>query len=345
MPNRIPLGVLVGSRPGFSRVVLTRLINDSPAVGQVWQGSSQIEILDLCRQHHPSVIILDVASPGLVNLVLNPQLRKASTAQHFILLGSSDMLAPLRERFSPGEDSIHFVPRRGASAPSLEEASDHLLGLLANLQGTGRSAPPPPRPPRLRTPEWLIAIGASTGGTNAIEHLLAHLAPQLPAAILIAQHIHGAVSRNFAQRLHRTTAWAVHHAEDNEGIGAGQAYIAPGGHDLRIRLGPNGMPLCMVTPSTDLYNSPSINNLMHSAAMHWPGRTIGVLLSGLGNDGAQGVVKLRERGGITLGQDAESSLVFGLAKAADAAGGIQHLANLDQLANILTDIILKKNGH
>jgi two-component system, chemotaxis family, protein-glutamate methylesterase/glutaminase len=185
--------------------------------------------------------------------------------------------------------------------------------------------------PALRTTERIIAIGASTGGTEAIREVLAGLPPDAPA-VVISQHIPAAFSKPFAERMNRCSAMAVCQAQDAQYILPGHVYIAPGDQHLlverdgaryRCRLS-SGPPVNRHRPSVDV--------MFRSVAQNVGPNAIGVLLTGMGDDGAKGLKEMLEAGAPTIAQDEASSVVWGMPGSAVKIGAADQVLSLQDIA-------------
>ncbi|AEJ43287.1 CheB methylesterase domain-containing protein [Alicyclobacillus acidocaldarius] len=184
----------------------------------------------------------------------------------------------------------------------------------------------------------LIVMGASTGGPAAVTAILREL-PLLDAcAVLIAQHLPATFTAPFAERLHRESAWPVREARDGLAVTAGQCYVAPGGRVTEVVLD-GGELRCRVRPPTptDRY-LPSIDALFSSAAC-LPGiRAIGVLLTGMGRDGVDGLRAIRESGGLAIAEARETAVVDGMPRRAREYGWVDEVVPLGSIAHRLTDL-------
>ncbi len=181
----------------------------------------------------------------------------------------------------------------------------------------------------------MIAIGVSTGGPPAVQKILSALPANFPAAILIAQHMPAAFTGPFAKRLDNTCAITVSEAVDGERPKAGHAYIAPGGKHMRLRMkGP--LPTLEISeePTSALYK-PSATELIHSVAKCMPRRAIGLILTGMGSDGLEGIRALKEKGGYIMAQNEASCVVYGMPKAIVDAQLSDQTLELDAVAGAL----------
>ncbi|NIE69030.1 chemotaxis protein CheB, partial [Burkholderia sp. Ax-1719] len=183
----------------------------------------------------------------------------------------------------------------------------------------------------LLSTEKLIIVGASTGGTEAIREVLQPLPPDAPA-VLIAQHMPPGFTKSFAQRLNGLCRITVKEAEHGERVLPGHAYIAPGhAHLLLARSGANYIAHLSDDPPVNRHR-PSVDVLFRSAAQHAGKNAIGVILTGMGRDGAAGLLEMRKAGAFTLAQDEASCIVFGMPREAIALGAADEIASLSDMS-------------
>lgn len=179
--------------------------------------------------------------------------------------------------------------------------------------------------------EKLIIVGASTGGTEAIREVLTPLPPDAPA-VLIAQHMPPGFTKSFAQRLNGLCRIAVKEAEHGERVLPGHAYIAPGhAHLLLARSGANYVAHLSDEPPVNRHR-PSVDVLFRSAATHAGKNAIGVILTGMGRDGAAGLLEMKRAGAYTFAQDEASCVVFGMTREAIALGGADDVSPLSDMS-------------
>ena len=180
----------------------------------------------------------------------------------------------------------------------------------------------------------MIAIGSSTGGTEALKHILTDLPANIPP-IVIVQHIPANFSKALAERLNTLCAFEVKEAEDGDLVLAGRAIIAPGGKHIElVRQGSDLKVRVLDTPAVNRHK-PSVDVLFDSVAKHVGASAIGVILTGMGNDGAKGLLKMKNLGSETIAQDEESCVVFGMPREAIAIGAAQFVEPLNGIAKLL----------
>jgi two-component system chemotaxis response regulator CheB len=179
--------------------------------------------------------------------------------------------------------------------------------------------------------EKLVIVGASTGGTEAIREVLVPLPPDAPA-VLIAQHMPPGFTKSFAQRLNGLCRIAVKEAEHGERVLPGHAYIAPGhAHLVLARSGANYVAHLSDAPPVNRHR-PSVDVLFRSAAQHAGKNALGVILTGMGRDGAAGLLEMQQAGAYTFAQDEASCIVFGMPREAIATGGVSEISPLQEMS-------------
>lgn len=325
------------------RSLMTEIINSQPDMVVVATASDPLIARDLVKQHNPDVMTLDVEMPRmdgleflekLMRLRPMPVVMVSSLTEH----GSEAALRALEL------GAIDFVtkPRLGIR-DGLLSYTELIVGKIriaaaARLLPPRRDAPcntsaaavPLLRSPLLST-EKLIIIGASTGGTEAIREVLQPLPPDCPG-IMIAQHMPAGFTRSFAERLSSLCRIKVSEAVQGERILPGHAYIAPGGFHLSlVRSGANYVAQVDLAPPVNRHR-PSVDVLFDSAARYAGKNAIGVLLTGMGRDGANGLLRMRQAGSYTLAQDEASCVVFGMPREAIALGAAHEVVPLQYMS-------------
>jgi two-component system chemotaxis response regulator CheB len=184
----------------------------------------------------------------------------------------------------------------------------------------------------LSSSEKLVIIGASTGGTEAIRHVLQPLPPDSPA-ILITQHMPAGFTRSFAQRLDSLCSMTVREATHGERVLPGHVYLAPGG-ESHMRLGRSGANYVVELDPSEPVNRhrPSVDVLFHSVAVSAGRNAVGVILTGMGKDGAAGLLEMKRAGARTLAQDEASCVIFGMPREAIALGAADEVVSLDAMS-------------
>ncbi|NWO09086.1 chemotaxis response regulator protein-glutamate methylesterase [Chromohalobacter salexigens] len=320
------------------RDLMSKIIDSQPDMEVVATAPDPLVARDLIKRTNPDVLTLDVEMPRmdgldflerLMRLRPMPVLMVSSLTQK----GSEITLRALEL------GAVDFVakPEMGIREGMLEYTqmiADMIRAAARSRPKAVAKQPPAKDKEPLKAPilssEKVIIIGASTGGTEAIRHVLEPLPANSPA-ILITQHMPGGFTKSFAERLDKLCRISVKEAVDGERVLPGHVYIAPGDWHMKLaRSGANYVIRLDDAPPVNRHR-PSVDVLFHSAAQNAGRNAIGVILTGMGRDGAAGLLEMRQAGSYTLAQDEESCVVFGMPREAIVAG-----AAIDTIA--LTDI-------
>lgn len=207
-------------------------------------------------------------------------------------------------------------------------------------------ASPTPKAPAVITPVRepgkveVIAIGISTGGPNALREVVPHLSIKIKQPILIVQHMPAGFTKEFAASLNNICPLPVKEAEDGDVLKRGQIYIAPGNHHIVVmKKGLDHIIRVLDTPQRNGHR-PSVDVLFESVGMVFQNRALGIIMTGMGGDGAKELAEMRRQGARTLGQDEDSCIVYGMPKVAYELGGVQEQVSLSNMAHRINDIAL-----
>ena len=209
---------------------------------------------------------------------------------------------------------------------------------MENDKKDAADVPSAPMPLASAKSKQLIAIGASTGGTEAIATILKDLAPPLPP-IVIVQHIPPVFSNHFAHRLNAISKLHVKEAEDGEAIKASTAYVAPGGQHMKLERRSGQLVVACVKSDPGNWVRPSADVLFFSVAELVGSAALGIILTGMGADGAKGLFAMRRAGAMTLGQDEASCVVYGMPHAAFELGSVERQLPLAMMASAITQAV------
>ena len=189
----------------------------------------------------------------------------------------------------------------------------------------------------------MVAIGVSTGGPRTLSEILPELPADLPATIVVVQHMPPPFTASFAQRLNGDCQMQVKEAKQGDPIVPGVVYVAKGGYQLTVNPNPigKGSLLRLGMGTSDQLFCPSVNVLFTSVAKLFGRRAVGVLLTGMGDDGADGMVKIRNAGGITIAESEESAIIFGMPAEAIKRGGAEIVAPANRIAKEIQDAVYR----
>lgn len=319
------------------RGLMSEIINGQPDMEVVAVAPDPLVARDLIKRHDPDVLTLDVEMPRMDGLDFLEHLMRLRPMP--VLMVSSLTRAGSEITLRALElGAVDFVqkPHVGIRGGMLEYGTVIADKLRAAARARPRRverqrlAPAALGPVRVSS-EKLVILGASTGGPEAIRRVLEPLPANSPA-ILIAQHMPAGFTRSFAERLDRLCRIGVSEAQDGERVLPGHAYVAPGDRHLKLdRSGANYLVRLDAGPAVNRHR-PSVDVLFHSAARQAGRNAIGVLLTGMGRDGAAGLLAMRGAGAPTLAQDEGTSLVYGMPREAVALGAVAEVVALREVA-------------
>lgn len=341
------ISVLCVDDSALVRSLMTEIINDQPDMEVVAVAPDPLVARDLIKLHNPDVLTLDVEMPRMDGLDFLERLMRLRPMPVV-------MVSSLTERNSEVTlkalelGAVDFVtkPRLGLRDGLLEYGEQIAEKIrAASKSRPQRALPPGERQTRLlKTPfsttEKLVLIGASTGGTEAIRQVLEPLPLNSPA-IMITQHMPAGFTRSFVQRLNTLCALTVHEAEDGQRILPGNVYLAPGGV-AHMKVARSGANYVVKLDDSEPVNRhrPSVDVLFHSAAEVVGRNAVGVILTGMGKDGAQGMLAMKQAGAVTIAQNEASCVVFGMPREALHIGA----ADLEVHLNNISETILNNMG-
>jgi two-component system chemotaxis response regulator CheB len=342
-PPRRRIRVAVVDDSVFVRGALKRMFENDPRIHVVGCASSGEELLQKIGNWEPDVVTLDLNMPGIGGLATLDQMHADRPRLPVIVLSSAlgDGAATSIEALC--REHVDFIDKQALSLADFSGMRRLLITRIEALTSCERPTPVP-TPPRLPMPNAgaisIIVIGASTGGPPAIETILRALGPNIPLPIVIAQHMPPGFTNAFAQRLDSVLPLQVREALDGDVLFPGLVLIAPGGHDLRIsRQGANTIVVLKPASTNTTTPHPSVDHLFTTTAHIYGAAAAGVLLTGMGTDGARGLSDLHRRGAHTIAQDESTSIVFGMPQAAIALGAASEVTALAEIGGRLNELV------
>jgi two-component system chemotaxis response regulator CheB len=335
--------VLVVDDSRMIRDVLTDILREQPDIEVVGAAADAYEARDMIRSLEPDVITLDVEMPRMNGLEFLDKLMRARPTPVVMISSFTERGSEITFR-ALELGAVEFVTKPKLSEQTPDDYGDMIAEKIraarhARLRQPRHANPEetvlpmvPKRPvPRgVKTSDRLIAVGASTGGTEAIREFLAGM-PQDCPGIVVVQHMPENFTRMFAERLDGLCQIAVKEAQHNDPILPGHAYIAPGGKHLWVKRD-EGQLLCKLSSEEPMnLHRPSVDFLFLSAAKFVGPDAIGVIMTGMGRDGAQGLLGMKRAGAWTIAQDEATSVIFGMPREAIELGAVHEVAPLERL--------------
>jgi two-component system chemotaxis response regulator CheB len=328
------------------RDVLTDILKEQPDIEVVGTAADAFEARDMIRDLKPDVITLDVEMPKMNGLEFLDKLMRAKPMPVVMISSFTETGSDITFR-ALELGAVEFVTK-----PKLNEQTPDDYGVMiadkiraaksARLRAPRRADPndtvsmpavqvqKKPVPRGVKTSDRVICVGASTGGTEAIREFLVGM-PQDCPGILVVQHMPENFTRMFAERLNGLCQITVKEAEHNDPILPGHAYIAPGGKHLWVKRDEGQLLAKLSTEPPMNLHRPSVDFLFLSAAKFVGADAIGVIMTGMGRDGAKGMAEMKKAGGWNIAQDEATSVIFGMPREAIELGAVHEVAPLGKL--------------
>ena len=344
--------ILVVDDSAFMRKVLSDLFKSQPDFEVVDIGRNGAEAVEKVKQHSPDVVTLDVEMPVMDGLTALEQIMSVKPTP-VVMVSSltkagADLLQKCREAagVSGSRLRVGTVPiitpvklpeRTPAVVPEKVSVSERTLGI-------DRLAPSVAKTTAISgVDDWIVAIGTSTGGPRALQEVLTRLPGSLPCPTVVVQHMPPGFTKSLAERLNSLSELTVKEAADNDKLAAGTVYIAPGDFHLTLRRDASGTYVKLNKDPAIGGLRPAVDPMMISVAETYGTKTVGVILTGMGHDGAKGMQAIKRLHGRTIAEDQSTSVVFGMPKAAIEAGAVDTVLPLPQVAEGIVQC-LKKGG-
>jgi len=341
------ISVLVVEDSRVEQEVLLHILRSDPDLRIVATASDGVEAVEMVARHRPDVVTMDLVMPRMSGIEATRRIMETTPVPVVVVSGNwgCEDVARASEAFAAGALAGVRKPR-GPDASDYDELRGHLLRTLHQMagvkvvrrwrrkhpEGNGNGAAKTALVDRPREGLKVVAVGVSTGGPPALEAMLSRLPASFPLPILIVQHIAEGFVDGLTEWLRRSTRLGVQLAENGRIARGGQVYLAPDG----VHMGLDAAGRIVLERSAPEHSQrPSASYLFRSVAAACGGRAIGALLTGMGRDGAQELRALRDRGAITVAQNAESCVVFGMPGEAIRLEAARHVLPPEGIGDLL----------
>ena len=342
--NKIRAAVVDDSN--FMRLLISDIVTSEGDIEVVATASNGKEACDMVKESKPDVLLLDMMMPEFDGKYAVENIMRETPTPIVILsaLGNSN-INPIMECLELGAFDYINKPNknvkglRGIDSEIISKVRQASKSDLEKLRKGKRDFNLNPHTFSKNVPYDVIVIGSSTGGPGALETVVSKLPVNLVVPVLIAQHMPSNFVPSFARRLNDLIPLNVKQAEKGMFIESGNIYLAPGDKNMIVRKAGSKFMIDWTDETYKEYNYPSVNALMLSAAKIFRSRTIGVIMTGMGKDGTLGMKSIKEAGGMTIAQNKESCVVFGMPKEAIESGSIDNIVPLDEIGGFLVSAL------
>ncbi|WP_297417088.1 chemotaxis response regulator protein-glutamate methylesterase [Thermococcus sp.] len=346
--------VLVVDDSAFMRKILRDIINSDPELEVCCEARDGVEAINAVKVHKPDVVTLDIEMPRMNGLdALRVIMRQFPTPVIMVSALTQEGADATIKALEYG--AIDFIPKPSSSISiNMKEMKDDIISKIREAAKVPRRFLELRRTRLLRaqkskvrkpsTPaRTVVAMASSTGGPQSLLKVFPKFPENLRAAILLVQHMPPGFTRSFAKRLDGLSKVNVKEAEDGESIQENWAYVAPGDYHMEVQLRA-GKPVITLNKKPKMHGvRPAADPMMITASEAFGRRTVGVVMTGMGRDGAQGIVAIKKRGGIAIAQNKETSIIFGMPKAAIETGMVDYVVPLGKIAETVVMAVNKVN--
>jgi two-component system, chemotaxis family, protein-glutamate methylesterase/glutaminase len=346
--------VLVVDDSALMRKLIPQMLESDQSIEVVGTAMDGNFCLKKIEELRPNVVTLDLQMPGMNGIDTLKEIMRRHPLPVIVVSSHSTDGASITFK-ALGLGAFDFVTKpQDASAHMAETARQLIAKIKAAADckvvrpGTSGAAVRVEKPVSAKSgppPTKTVAIGISTGGPQALEFLLAQLPPDFPGTILVVQHMPSGFTEMFAKRLDELCALRVKEAQSGDVLQAGRVLVCPGSRHMTVKRLPMGDVVVLNDEPLVNGHRPSVDVLFHSLAQEFGRMSVAVLMTGMGDDGAQGLGEVKKAGGMTIAQSEESCVVFGMPKAAIERGYATRVVGLEVLASTLQALCGRGNGH
>ncbi len=344
------INVLVVDDSAFMRRAITKMLESEPEVTVVGTARNGEEAIAKTEQLKPDVITMDVEMPGMGGL---DALRQITTRCDVPVIMVSALTQEGAETTLLALEigAVDFIPKPDSAYVNISDVARDLIAKI-RIFASRRAAPRSGARPKVSLPPLLphiarpgrdvfecLAIGTSTGGPVALSHIIPSLPGDFPVPVIIVQHMPAGFTRPLADRLNSTSKLTVVEGEEGMPVQKGFAIVAPAGRHLTLRRTGTGLfEVALQSDDRRSLHVPSVDVMTASVADAYGVGTLAAILTGMGQDGVIGLRRVKDAGGFVVGQDAATSVVYGMPRAAAQAGLVDRVLPLDQIAPALCEL-------
>ena len=344
--------VLVVDDSALMRKLIPQMLEAAPSIEVVGTAMDGTFCLKKIEELKPDVVTLDLQMPGMNGIDTLKEIMRRHPLPVIVVSSHSTEGASITVK-ALGLGAFDFVTKPQDAKAHMAETAHELIGKIKAAAeckvvrpGTFQIAPAakPSKGMPLAPANKLVAIGISTGGPQALEYLLSQLPPDFPGAIVVVQHMPEGFTEMFSKRLDELCSLQVKEAQSGDLLQAGRVLICPGSRHIKVKRMTMGDIVILNEEARVNGHRPSADVLFHSAAEEFGSQTVAVIMTGMGDDGAEGLGAVKRAGGVTIAQSEESCVVYGMPKAAIERGYATRVVPLDVLSATLQALCGRGDG-
>jgi two-component system chemotaxis response regulator CheB len=347
--------VLIVDDSAFMRNALSNMLSSDPEIKIVGTARDGLEALEKVASLNPDIVTMDVEMPRMDGITALKHIMEKNPVP--VIMVSSLTVEGAKVTLDALDlGAVDFIPKNLSDLSiNIVKIKEILIDKIKQIARKGtvkKRISPLALPKAIEIPKSmpvrttgerrvnLVAIGTSTGGPKALQEIIPKLPKDFPTPIVIAQHMPPNFTGPFAERLNQLSQITVKEAEEGETLKNGVAYIAPGRGHMRMKR-PRGIETVITISENkeEFIYRPSVDALMFSVAELFPGRALGVILTGMGNDGVKGLTALKKTGGRIFAQNEETCVVYGMPKAVVDAGIADKVLSIDEMAGEIINAV------
>ncbi len=358
--------VLIVDDSSFLRKIMNRILTGSGKIEVVGEGKNGKEAVEMAEELKPDIITLDINMPVMDGLTALEKIMKTNPTP--VIMVSSLTTEDAEITFEALEKgAVEFFPKQTKNFnENIKTIKEDLIPKIINIARKKRLYGFPfyskvrrvakkeiaketqkkeiKREIKIEEPIELVVLGSSTGGPNALNNILPKLPADFPAGIIISQHMPATFTGTFAERMNRLSKVSVKEAETGDKVTKGSVFITPGGKHMYLKKFAIGAPEIIISeePKNAIYK-PSVTVMAKSVAENYKKQVAGVMLTGMGSDGKEGFIEIKNRNrAIIIAQNEESCVVYGMPKAVVDAGIADYVVDIKEIAGVLDKIVRAK---
>jgi len=348
--------VLVVDDSAFMRKAITSMLQEDPNIKVIGSARDGVEAIQMVQELKPDVVTMDIEMPRMDGISALKEIMSKCPVP--VIMVSSLTVEGAKVTLEALElGAVDFIPK------NLSELSVNIVKikgmLIDKIKTIGKRGIVKRKPlikpeiakveiPKVEIPKvritgerkvGIVSIGTSTGGPKALQEIIPKLPKDFPVPIVIAQHMPPNFTKPFAERLDQLSELSVKEAEEGESVKPGIVYIAPGRGHMRLKRRGIETFVSVSEDKEEFIYRPSVDALMSSVAESYPGRSLGVILTGMGNDGLRGCKQIKETGGRIFAQNEETCVVYGMPKAVVEAGIADKVISIEEMAGEIINAV------